>query len=56
MSLPSGEKLLSCGWSPEANSPTIVPLAVSMTCTLRAVEADTSSRRPSGEIAMWSER
>jgi hypothetical protein len=29
---------------------------VSITCTLRAVEAETSSRRPSGEIAMWSER
>ena len=29
---------------------------VSITWTLRAVDADTSRRRPSGEIAMWSAR
>ena len=32
------------------------PSRVSITWTLRAVEADTSRRRPSGEIAMWSAR
>ena len=32
------------------------PLRVSSTLMLRAVEAETSSRRPSGESAMWSAR
>ena len=32
------------------------PLRVSITLTLRAVEAETRSRRPSGESAMWSAR
>jgi hypothetical protein len=54
--VPSLEKLLSCGESPESMRATISPLAVSMTSTTRAVDADTSSRLPSAEIAMWSDR
>jgi len=42
--------------SPDGNSPASLPVAVSMTWTLRAVEAETSRRRPSGEIPMWSAR
>src|SRR4028119_157045 len=49
--VPSREKVFSCGWSPEGNSPTITPRCVSMTLTLPAVEAETSRRVPSGESA-----
>jgi hypothetical protein len=56
ISLPSREKLFSWGWSPDGMRPTIRCVAVSMTSTTRAVEADTSRRRPSGESAMWSAR
>jgi hypothetical protein len=48
--------LFSCGWSPDSKLPVIVPVRVSIWWTLRAVDADTSSRRPSREIAMWSAR
>ena len=56
MRLPSAEKLFSCGWSPESKEPVILPVAVSIACTLRAVDADTSMVLPSGEIAAWSAR
>ena len=50
--LPSREKLLSCGESPDGIRPTISPSDVSSTSTVAAVEADTSSLRPSGASAM----
>jgi len=56
MRRPLREKLISCGESPEGMRPTIRPRRVSMTSTVRAVEAETSSRRPLGDSAMWSAR
>ena len=55
-SFPSREKLFSCGWSPLGMLATIAPVLVSITLMTLAVEADTSTCRPSGEIAMWSAR
>ena len=48
--------MFSCGESPEGNSPTSAPVAVSRMWTTLPVEAETATRLPSGEIAMWSER
>jgi hypothetical protein len=54
--LPSAVKVFSCGVSPEGNSATFSPVRGSRTWTVLAVESDTSSRVPSGEMPMWSER
>jgi hypothetical protein len=48
--------LLSCGESPDANSPVFSPVAAAIRWTLLAVESDTRICEPSGEIAMWSAR
>ena len=56
MRLSSCEKLFSCGESPEGKVPTIFPFLVSISWTTFAVEAETNSRRPFREIAMWSAR
>ena len=53
---PSREKLFSCGESPEGILAVISPVRVSIESTTLAVEAETSSRRPSFESAMWSAR
>ena len=53
---PSREKLFSCGESPEGIRPTILPVRVSITATTFAVDAETSSRRPFLEMAIWSAR
>ena len=53
---PSREKLFSWGESPEGMRPTMRPVRVAITSTTFAVDADTSSRRPFFEMAMWSAR
>lgn len=56
MYLPSWVKMFSCGLSPVANEPSCLPVVMSSTCTAFAVEAETATRVPSGDTAMWSER
>ncbi len=56
MYLPSWVKMFSCGLSPVANLPSSLPVTMSSTCTVFEVDADTATRLPSGETAMWSER
>ncbi len=48
--------MFSCGEPPEGNRPTSLPSATRSTCTTLPVDALTTTRRPSGETAMWSER
>lgn len=56
MDRPPSVKRFSCGLSPVRNEPSRRPVAMSRTCTVLAVEADTTTRVPSGESAMWSDR
>lgn len=49
---PSAVKTFSCGLSPVLNEPICRPVAMSRTCTVFAVEAETATRVPSGETAM----
>ena len=56
MYLPSLVKMFSCGLSPVLNEPSCLPVSMSSTCTVFDVEAETATRVPSGETAMWSER
>lgn len=44
MYLPSLVKMFSCGLSPVANEPSCFPVAMSSTCTVFAVEAETATR------------
>ena len=53
---PSREKLFSWGESPDGMRPTILPSPVRITSTTFAVDAETRSRLPFFEIAMWSAR
>ena len=46
----------SCGLSPVLKEPLSSPVVMSRTCTVLEVEAETATRLPSGETAMWSER
>lgn len=55
-SSPSEVKTFSWGLSPVLNEPSSRPVATSRTCTVLAVEAETATRVPSGETAMWSAR
>ncbi|GGY94157.1 hypothetical protein GCM10010385_50200 [Streptomyces geysiriensis] len=54
--LPSRVKMFSCGLSPVLKEPSSSPVEMSSTCTVLEVEADTATREPSGDRAMWSER
>lgn len=54
--LPPSVKTFSWGLSPVANEPSCFPVSISSTCTVFDVDADTATRLPSGDTAMWSER
>lgn len=56
MYLPSLVKMFSCGLSPVLNEPSCLPVPMSRTCTVFEIDAETATRVPSGETAMWSER
>jgi hypothetical protein len=48
--------MFSWGESPDGKRHASLPVAVSMACTTFPVDADARTVRPSGEIAMWSDR
>jgi hypothetical protein len=54
--VPFSEKSFSWGESPDGKRHASLPVAVSMACTTFPVDADAGTVRPSGEIAMWSDR
>ena len=54
--LPPSVKTFSCGLSPVLNEPSCRPVLMSSTCTVLEVDADTATRVPSGDTAMWSAR
>ena len=53
---PPSVKMFSSGLSPVAKEPSCWPVRMSSTCTVLPVEAETATRVPAGETAMWSER
>jgi hypothetical protein len=54
--VPPLAKMFSCGLSPVPNEPSCAPVLMSSTCTVFEVDADTATRVPSGDTAMWSAR